>query len=344
MTLHPLFIGDLKHHFGPWFSAQQWSALFVICDTHTEAHCLPVLWQKTGLPPDLPRVVVPPGEIHKTLDTCQQIWSAMFGAQLDRRALVLNLGGGVIGDMGGFCAATYKRGVDFVQIPTTLLSATDASVGGKLGVDFHTVKNAIGVFQNPAAVFLDPDFLATLPQRELYSGYAEVVKHALIGAPQLWEQLRARTHLNGVDWNQVLRDSVGVKIAVVEQDPLEKGLRAILNYGHTIGHALESYFLHTEEPLTHGEAIAWGMVCESRIQEKRRPETVGAVRSDELEAYFAHFYPQRHLPAGALDDIWALMHQDKKNSAGTIKMSLPGQNPLELTWVLPEKADVAAVL
>jgi len=344
MTLHPLLIGDLQQHFLRWYDPAQWSGLFIICDTHTEEHCLPVLWQKTGLPANTPRIAVTPGEIHKTLDTCQRIWAAMFEAQLDRRALVLNLGGGVVGDMGGFCAATYKRGVGFVQIPTTLLSATDASVGGKLGIDFQTVKNAVGVFQNPAAVFLDASFFQTLSQRELYSGYAEVVKHALIGAPDLWAQLRTRTHLNGVDWSQVLRDSVAVKITVVEQDPLEKGLRAILNYGHTIGHALESYFLHTSEPLTHGEAIAWGMVCESRIQEKRRPETVGAVRSDELEAYFAHFYPRRTLPTGALDDIWALMHQDKKNQSGQIKMSLPGQNPLELTWVLPEKADVAAVL
>ena len=344
MSLHPLLIGDLKDTFAQWQTKHAYSAYFLICDTHTHLHCAPVFFEKTGLPSNMPFIAIHPGETHKNLDTCQQIWSAMFNAGLDRKALVVNLGGGVVGDMGGFCAATYKRGVDFLQIPTTLLSATDASVGGKLGIDYHGFKNAVGVFQNPAAVFLDASFLNTLPQRELHSGFAEVVKHALIGAPGLWEILRPLNHLNEIDWNAVLQDSVAVKIRVVEEDPLEKGLRAILNYGHTIGHALESYFLNTAMPLTHGEAIAWGMVCESRIWEMQTGKTLGMVSSDELEAYFERFYPIRTLPAGALEAIWALMHQDKKNSSGQIKMALPGKNLFELNWVTPQKTELERVL
>jgi 3-dehydroquinate synthase len=342
-TLHPLAIGSLSETFPFWLQSRSYSAFFLICDANTERHCAPVFFEKTGLPADKPRVVIAPGELEKHLGTCQEIWSAMFAAQLDRKALVINLGGGVIGDMGGFCAATYKRGIDFVQVPTTLLSATDASVGGKLGIDYQGIKNAVGVFQNPAGVFLDTDFFETLDPRELRSGFAEVAKHALIGAPALWAELRGLTTLEHVDWTKTLEASVAVKVTVVEQDPLEKGLRALLNYGHTIGHALESYYLDSDHPLTHGEAIAWGMVAESRLQE-RFTDTRGMVGSAELEAYFDRFYPKRTLPATAVGAIWELMQQDKKNSTGRIRMSLPGAGPLELVWVEPTLEMVAAVL
>lgn len=342
--LHPLLFGDLGKNFEAWYANRSYSTVFLICDVNTAVHCAPYFFEKTGLPKDLPKVVVPAGERHKNMETCQQIWSAMFQAGLDRKALVINLGGGVIGDMGGFCAATYKRGVDFLQLPTTLLSATDASVGGKLGIDFQQIKNAVGVFQHPAGVILDPSFFQTLSKEELHSGFAEVIKHAVIGAPELWHKIAPLKDLNHIDWDLILRLSVGVKAKVVQQDPLEKGLRAVLNYGHTIGHALESYFLETDEPLTHGAAVAWGMVCETRILEQRHGQRALIVSADELEAYLSRFFEKRTLDPTAFDAVWALMFQDKKNNSGQIKMGLPTMAPFGLEWILPEKSEVDRVL
>ena len=342
--LHPLLFGDLGKNFEAWYANRSYSTVFLICDLNTITHCAPYFFEKTGLPTDLPKVIITPGERYKNMETCQIIWSAMFEAGLDRKALVINLGGGVIGDMGGFCAATYKRGVDFLQLPTTLLSATDASVGGKLGIDFQQVKNAIGVFQNPAGVILDASFFKTLPKTELHSGFAEVVKHAIIGSPELWNKIAPLKDLDHTDWKEVLQLSVGVKAKVVQQDPLEKGLRAVLNYGHTIGHALESYFLETDEPLTHGAAIAWGMVCETRILERRHGKQALIVSAEALEDYLSHFFEKRTLSSTAFDAIWALMFQDKKNNSGQIKMGLPTAAPFGLEWIVPERSEVDRVL
>jgi len=281
---------------------------------------------------------IPAGENFKNLDTCRQIWQSMLDAQLDRKALVVNLGGGVIGDMGGFCAATWKRGVDFVQVPTTLLSMTDAAIGGKLGIDFQGIKNTIGVFRNPAAVFVDPDFLPTLPDRELRSGFAEVVKHALIGDPALWEKVRgaAMTPLQpgaANVWFDVLRASIAVKVRVVQEDPLEKGLRMLLNFGHSIGHALESWFLETEEPLTHGEAIYIGMVCESFMAGNESLQKA-------VLKLGQHVFPHRNIDSDIFPAIWELMLQDKKNSSGTVRMAVPDELPFSMKIIEPTQADV----
>ncbi len=324
-TLHlhnrPIFIGCLAESFPQWLDNQGYSQLFVITDTNVQAHCLPAFLGKTGLSPNTPLIVIEPGEAQKNLATCATIWDAMRAAKLDRHALVLNLGGGVIGDMGGFCAATWKRGIDFVQVPTTLLAMTDAAIGGKLGVDFQGLKNIIGVFQQPAAVFVDPDFLDTLPERELRSGFAEVVKHALIGDRELWTQLGDHHSAKNA-----LEASIGVKVRIVQEDPHEKGLRMLLNFGHTIGHAIESFFLETEAPLTHGEAIAIGMICELE----------GSERRDEVAAFIHRIFPHRHIPESAFPVIWALMQQDKKNALGKVRMALPDvggdMRVTELTW------------
>ncbi|MCK6694924.1 MAG: 3-dehydroquinate synthase, partial [Thermoanaerobaculia bacterium] len=267
LTDYPVFLAPLEETLPAWLRKHDYSQIFMVTDENVRQYCLSVFLQKAGLPASVPLVVIPAGEWHKNLSAGEQIWQAMFNARLDRKALVINLGGGVIGDMGGFCAATFKRGVDFIQVPTTLLAMTDAAIGGKLGVDFQGIKNAVGVFRNPAAVFADPLFLQTLPPRELRSGFAEVIKHALIGDPVLWEKIRnipaGRLGAGNADWSDLLHASIAVKVRVVTEDPLEKGIRALLNFGHTIGHAIESYFLNTDDPLTHGEAVAIGMVCET---------------------------------------------------------------------------------
>jgi 3-dehydroquinate synthase len=317
-------VGQLAEIFPEWLAQQRYSQVFLLTDANTDRYCRADFLNKTGLPASTPMLSIPAGELHKTLTTCSTIWSAMFAARLDRRALVINLGGGVLGDMGGFCAATYKRGVDFVQIPTTLLSMTDAAIGGKLGVDFQGLKNAVGVFQNPAAVFVDPDFLRTLPDRELRSGFAEVLKHALIGAPALWQTIRAMADLSAVDWFEVLRDSIAVKVRVVTEDPLEKGLRAVLNLGHTIGHAVESYRMEGPDPLTHGEAIAMGMISESYLAYgagRRLDETVETIR---------RFFSHEPVPESAFDALWTLMQNDKKNTGGGVRIGVPDEGPFTL--------------
>ncbi len=334
----PIFLGPLAESFPAWLHAQNYSQVFVITDEHTYQDCLPYL-AASGLPkyetsdgqsPTLASgIIVPASEQFKILATCEKIWQAMLADQLDRRALVINLGGGVIGDMGGFCAATWKRGVDFVQIPTTLLAMTDAAIGGKTGIDFHGIKNTIGVFQQPRAVFVDPFFLKTLPNRELRSGYAEVAKHALIGNPELQKHLAGHLALaNDAPefWLDILHQSIAVKVRVVEEDPLEQNLRMILNFGHSIGHALESLFLETKEPLTHGEAIYIGMICEAY-----------AVGNEALCAHVLALgqtvYPHLNIPETAFPGLWRRLLQDKKNTSGTVRMSVPDAMPFSLRMV-----------
>lgn len=326
---YPIYVGDAGHSWTDRQDAAQYSGLLLLADEHTRQHCLPVLQAKLPAVFDqIPVAVIPAGEAHKQMDTCAHIWQAMLDARLDRNALVVNLGGGVIGDMGGFCAATWKRGVHFIQMPTTLLSMTDAAIGGKLGIDFQGIKNSIGVFQNPAAVIADPDFLATLPYRELRSGFAEVIKHAFIGDPALLARLQAMPSLEDLDsaaWYDILCASIAVKVRVVEEDPFEKGLRMILNYGHTIGHAVESYFLDSPAPLTHGEAIAVGMLTESYLAYGEGPQL------DAVCQLVARFFPMPAIPVTAHARLWDLMLQDKKNTHGAVRMALPGAEPYELT-------------
>ena len=333
-----IYVGDAGANWREWNGADHYSQILLLGDDNTLRDCLPVLLAKT---PDLKArihtIAIPAGETHKNMATCARLWQAMLDAQLDRKALVINLGGGVIGDMGGFCAATWKRGVDFVQIPTTLLAMTDAAIGGKLGIDFQGVKNTIGVFKNPAAVFADPDFLKTLPERELRSGFAEVIKHALIGDPELWRMLQSKAvtsshRLTPHDWYDILRDSIAVKVRIVQEDPLEKGARALLNFGHTIGHALESYFLRTDEPLTHGEAIAVGMICESRVSSTQKLEEV-------IKVIKGHF-SQRAIPERAFPEIWELMQQDKKNASGKVRIAVPGTVPFSMQILEPDQEEI----
>ena len=311
--------GPLRDFFPAWLERRQgYSRIVVIADTNTRALCLPVFLQQTGLnAAGLALIEIPAGEAGKNLSTCEKVWGEMLAARLDRKALAINLGGGVAGDLGGFCAATFKRGIDFVQIPTTLLSMTDAAIGGKLGIDFQGIKNTIGVFRHPEAVFVDPVFLHTPPRRELLSGFAEVIKHALIGAPELWQQIEQLAELDTASCQTFLPASIGVKVHVVTEDPLEKGLRALLNFGHTIGHALESYWLDTPDPLTHGEAVATGMICESWLAWGQHPHT------EKISRLIGRFFPHRTIPESAFPLLWQMMQQDKKNAAGAVRIAVP---------------------
>ncbi len=313
-------IGPLSAtHFG-WLAQRNYTHCFVITDENTRRDCWPLLQPWLAEQTSVQHISVPAGELHKHLGTCQSIWQQMFEAGLGRKACVLNLGGGVIGDMGGFAAATYKRGIDFIQIPTTLLSQVDASVGGKLGIDFYELKNSIGVFTNPQAVWIDPRFLQTLPTREIRSGYAEIIKHALIADQAQWEELQQLKDLQEADWPSIIPASVAIKREIVLADPQEQGLRKALNFGHTIGHAIESYWLPTKQRLLHGEAIAAGMIAEAWIS----TQLAGLSEAElaQIAQYLLTIYGHQAIPEDAFEQLLAWMQQDKKNDDSRINFTL----------------------
>jgi len=299
-----------------FFARVTYSQVVVLADENTAQLCYPLV-QATI--PAHQLITVKVGEENKNLETCGQVWEQLTNLKLDRHSLVLIIGGGVLGDMGGFCAATYKRGIDFVLMPTTLLAQADASVGGKLGIDFMGYKNHIGVFCEPLATLISPTFLKTLPERELRSGFAEVIKHCLISDQPMWDVLRKKD-LNSQDWETLLAHSVDFKRGVVATDPKEKGLRKILNFGHTIGHAVESYFLESGNRIFHGEAIAIGMITEAWIA-----MTKNLLKKPELEqitTYLKKVYPAVAVPTNR-NELVALALQDKKNKGNKILMALP---------------------
>ena len=294
-----------------------YSQILVIVDENTQTACLPVL---SPFLPEHQVCQIPSGEIHKTLRTCEKIWQVMTDYQFDRKALVINLGGGVIGDMGGFVAQTYKRGIDFVQVPTTLLSQVDASVGGKLGIDFGPFKNHIGLFAEPQGVYIYPGFLKTLSKRELLSGFAEVIKHHLIADRNGWHKLIGIESIDSVNFEEIIAHSVAIKSRIVEADPFEGGLRKALNFGHTVGHAVESYYLHTEEPFLHGEAIALGMIAEAWISHQRN--LLSEKELEQIHSLIPRLYGKRKIPSDKLESIASLALNDKKNTGKQIQCTL----------------------
>jgi 3-dehydroquinate synthase len=290
----------------------------VLADENTKKHCYPLI--KDVLPKKHLFIQIKAGEEHKTLATCSQIWQQLTSFQLDRNALVINLGGGVIGDMGGFCAATYKRGIDFIQIPTTLLSQVDASVGGKLGIDFEGFKNHIGVFKLPTEVFIDTIFLKTLSEREIRSGFAEIIKHCLIADAEMWTTI-SKKDIENQDWEKLVPHSVKIKEEITTKDPTEKGLRKLLNFGHTIGHAVESFCLSkSKRKILHGEAIAVGMICETYLSVKKA--NLGKEYLNEIEEFIFSTYGRVVIKPEEIDEIAQLTLHDKKNKAGTINCVL----------------------
>ncbi len=298
-----------------FLSGKDYSSITVLTDSNTHILCYPLI--QTNLP-DHSVINIAAGEENKNLESCKLIWEKLTERQLDRHSLMVILGGGVLGDMGGFCAATFKRGIDFILMPTTLLSQVDASVGGKLGIDFQNFKNHIGVFCQPTATLICPAFLTSLPERELRSGFAEIIKHCLISDKNMWDVIRKRS-LNQQNWNELITHSVAFKKHVIEADPREKGLRKILNFGHTIGHAVESYFLDSDNRLFHGEAISVGMITESYIAHQKN--LLSSIALNEIKDYLKQIYPKVALP-DTYEQIMKLVLQDKKNKSNKILMAL----------------------
>ncbi len=312
-----IFCLDIGNELKEFFHQNSFSKIAVIVDDNTKSHCYPLV--QSAIPKHV-LLEIKSGEEQKNLRTCEQIWNGLTENAFDRKSLVVNIGGGVIGDMGGFCAATYKRGIAFINIPTTLLAQVDASIGGKLGIDFQNFKNHIGVFQNPLKVFLDAAFFSTLNPAELRSGYAEVIKHCLIRDGEKFEEI-VQTPYADLDLFGLTKHSVEIKSKVVLEDPKEQGLRKILNFGHTIGHAIESFYLENEDKkLLHGEAIAIGMICEAFLSTKKC--TLSNKELFRIVKYILQIYASKPIAEEDFGGIISLTRQDKKNEGDQIKCSL----------------------
>lgn len=310
-----LFLNDL-------ILQKKYSKLFVLTDSNIYNSCLPHFLAQIVTEIEIEVIEIEAGEEHKTIPTCIQLWHSLTELGGDRKSLLLNLGGGVISDLGGFVASTFKRGIDFVNIPTTLLAMVDASIGGKNGVDLGTLKNQVGVINVPQAVLIDLLFLETLPTNEMRSGLAEMLKHGLIFDQTYWEKLQNLEQLTSEDLEQLIYDSILIKNAIVLQDPTENGIRKALNFGHTLGHAIESYFLEeaTKQTLLHGEAIAIGMILESYIsmqKEYLKPEEYAQIKNTLQSLYAPVSFDENDIK-----NVMELLIHDKKNEHGTVQYAL----------------------
>lgn len=299
-----------------------YSNLFIIVDSNTNANCLPQLLPRLETEMTIEIIEFDAGENFKNIETCVSIWNVLTELGADRKTLILNLGGGVVTDLGGFVAATFKRGIDFINIPTTLLSMVDASIGGKNGVDLGNLKNQIGTITNPKMVLVDSSFLETLPQNEMRSGLAEMLKHGLIFDQNYWTQFLDLTRIDFADFDQLIYDSIVIKNKIVMQDPTEQGIRKALNFGHTLGHAIESYFLENESKTTllHGEAIAAGMILESHIALNKKLLT--APEYIQIKTTIKNIFEDIPFDEKDLNPIMELLIHDKKNEYGTIQFAL----------------------
>ena len=286
-----------------------YSKVAILVDENTKKDCL----NKLSKFDNSIIIEIKSGEENKNINTCNFIWEQLTKNNFDRNSLLINLGGGVIGDMGGFCASTYKRGISFIQIPTTLLAMVDACVGGKLGIDFNGLKNQVGLFNNPKTVLINPDFLTTLPRNQLLSGFAEVVKHALISDNNFWKQLTS-TPFDSLDWEEIILTSIQIKNKIVLADPLEIGDRKKLNFGHTFGHAIESYYLEEGTPILHGEAVFMGILLETEIS------SLSVTAKNEIKNFILSNFALPHLPTNS--EIKKYLINDKKNKIGKINFSL----------------------
>lgn len=296
------------------------SKIFILVDENTHEHCIPKLLAnlETEIPYEI--IEIEAGEEYKNIETAIQIWEILSEFEADRKSLMINLGGGVITDLGGFVASTYKRGIKFINIPTSLLAMIDASIGGKTGIDHQYIKNVIGTFADAEHIFVYTDFLKTLDFIELRSGFAEMLKHGLIADRTHWEELITIEKLTAETIAPHIENSMMIKENVVVKDFKEKNLRKILNFGHTIGHAIESLCLQQGNIVPHGEAVALGMICETQLSYLEK--LISQEKSETIIKNIKKFYPKITIENFSNHEILNLMFNDKKNDHGTINFSL----------------------
>ncbi|NNC82112.1 MAG: 3-dehydroquinate synthase [Flavobacteriales bacterium] len=298
------------------------SQIFILADTQTSEHCLPLI--ESELPGGGRRTIlldIPSGESTKTLATAHDLYSRLMEYEADRKSLLLNVGGGMVCDLGGFVASTYKRGIQWINIPTTVLAQVDAAIGGKTGLNHHGVKNVIGTFEQPLATLVYPQFLNTLPKREVLAGFAEMIKHALIASTDLWEQMLKAPYIDLPLIKSLIGPSMVIKEEIVSRDMHETGERKKLNFGHTIGHALESYMMESpERDLLHGEAVALGIMAETYISHKKGYITESL--HEQIAGFIAQHYECPPLHESNYHRILEIMKQDKKKRSSELNMTL----------------------
>lgn len=300
----------------------QYSKIFVLVDENTNELCSAKFLGDLATEIPIEIIEIEAGESSKDIEICVELWRFLTENEADRKAVLINLGGGVISDIGGFVASTYKRGIDYINVPTTLLAMVDASIGGKNGIDLDQLKNQIGTITTPNLLYINTDFLHTLPENELRSGLAEMIKHGLIADKNHWNSFLDISQLNYETLNQLIRESISIKNQIVITDPKEKGIRKTLNFGHTIGHAIESYFLsqNDKKSLLHGEAIAIGMVLEADIS--RHLKMLSQNDFELIEKTIFSIFPKVILNENEIANIIELLKHDKKNEYGKILLSL----------------------
>ena len=296
--------------------------LFLLTDTTTHELCLPVVKDIPCLQEAI-HITIGATDTHKTLDTLSQVWKTLGDGGGTRHSLMVNLGGGMVTDLGGFAASTFKRGIKYINVPTTLLSMVDASVGGKTGINFNGLKNEIGVFNAPQSVIIDTEFLKTLDHENICSGYAEMLKHGLISNDENLAEL-LNFDLGNVDYRhlgEMVGTSVAIKERIVQEDPLEHGIRKALNLGHTAGHAFESWAL-TRTPYLHGYAVAWGLICELYLSCVKTGFPTSKMR--QTVRFIKETYGELPITCDDYEELYAYMTHDKKNTAGIINFTLLG--------------------
>jgi len=299
-----------------------YSKIFVLVDENTNEHCLPYFLSNLPTEIEIEIIEIEAGEENKNMYTCIDLWHTLIDLDADRKSILLNLGGGVITDIGGFVASTFKRGIDFINIPTTLLAMVDASVGGKNGVDLGNLKNQIGVIIEPKSVIILSKFLETLPSNQMRSGLAEMLKHGLIYDKLYWNKLKNLNDLNTDDLDVLIKQSIKIKNEIVSQDLKENGIRKALNFGHTLGHAIESYSLESEDKkqLLHGEAIAMGMILESYLSYKL--DFISKESYAEIKYIITDVFEKIVFDEADIQNIMNLLVFDKKNEFGNVQFTL----------------------
>jgi 3-dehydroquinate synthase len=312
---------DSLDEFSRYLSRTKYSSVHFLADSNTNKHCMPLVLDKVSWLSDFNVIVMEAGEKYKTLSMAEKIVAKLLISNADRNALFVNVGGGVISDLGGFTASIYKRGIDFINIPTSLMGMVDASIGGKTGVNLSSVKNVVGTFTNANAMFIYPGFLKTLPEREMKSAYAEIIKHILLSDPVRWKELKwsPETYFTRERRIDLIEHSVKFKRAIVKEDFRDKSKRRSLNFGHTIGHAVESFHMNSDNPLLHGEAVACGLVAETYLSH----ELTGADKSvvDDTVRVIRELYPAMSINCEA-SDLMQFVKADKKNHSGSVSFSL----------------------
>lgn len=306
--------------------------IFVLTDSNTFKYCFPKIENVDGISKDK-TFITKPGDDHKNINAAIEFWKFLCDKKADRKSVLINLGGGMPTDLGGFIASTFKRGMKFINIPTTLLAQVDASVGGKTGINFEGFKNEIGVFNIAHAVLVDSSFLDTLDSENLYSGFAEMIKHTLIYSEESWNELKTFNleNPNLIDLKKLVADSIAIKEYFVEADPKEKGIRKALNFGHTLGHAIESYALKSGNPILHGYAVAYGMITELYLSHKKLNMPFDEVKS--ICASILNIYGYFDVDKNSDDVIFELTKHDKKNEGNRINFTLikkPGRVQIDI--------------